>query len=30
MNLLVQRGAEIAASEMTFRKLQESGVKIRL
>ena len=30
MELLVQRGAEIAASEMTFRKLQENGVRIIL
>lgn len=30
MALLVQRGAEIAASELTFRKLQENGVKIKL
>lgn len=30
MQLLVQRGGEIAAGELTFRKLQEQGVKIRL
>lgn len=30
MELLVQRGAQIAASKMTFRKLQENGVRIRL
>lgn len=28
--LLIRRGAEIAASDLTFRKLYESGVKIRL
>ena len=30
MGLLVQRGAEIAAGDITFRKLQESGVRIKL
>lgn len=30
MELLVQRGAEIADSDITFRKLQENGVKVTL
>ncbi|MBQ9993872.1 MAG: glycosyltransferase family 8 protein, partial [Clostridia bacterium] len=30
LELLVARGAEIARSENTFKKMQESGVKIRL
>ncbi|MBE6764515.1 MAG: glycosyltransferase family 8 protein [Ruminococcaceae bacterium] len=30
LGLLVERGAQIAASDITFRKMHESGVKIRL
>ena len=30
LELLVRRGAEISDNEITFRKLHEKGVKIRL
>lgn len=30
LDLLVERGAQIAATDMTFKKMYESGVKIRL